>query len=297
MQKFISKKSIFAVLVVFLLIFIKVYYQHELLSTNFLAKAPNFSGLIGLPSSSCFPPASQAEIEKSIGTLVSFEKNLEDAQSPRYKTLIDMTRLSFELGEMVPAQDKQKWFEKGAGYARIMIGEEPRRVEGYYWHALNLCGICEISRAATALSTIPQIIKDLNAAIEVDPSYDQAGPLRVLGRILCKVPAWPISEGDLDQSLNLLRNAIKIAPDNSTNHLYLAETLIELNQETEACAELHLVMAASCHATSFERLKEDQEQASGLMANCGRRIGSDANTLEVKGSITKSEESASDFRN
>ncbi len=298
MQKFISKKKLFAVLVVLsLLIFIKAHYKHQLPSNLFSVKALNFSGLLGSPSSSCSPPASQADIEESAARLVSYEKSMEDNQSPRFKTLLEMARLSFELGEMVKEQDRRKWFEKGAGYARIMIDEEPGRAEGYYWRALNFCGICEVSRAATALASIPQIVMDLKAAMEIDATYDQAGPPRVLGRILCKVPAWPISEGDLEQSLNLLQNAIKIAPDNSTNHLYLAETLMELNKQNEACMELSLVMAASCHATSVERLKEDQEHASNLMASCGKRIGSDLNTTEIKESIAKSVKPASNFQN
>ena len=112
---------------------------------------------------------------------------------------------------------------------------------------------------------LPTIVQTLESAQAIDGAYDQAGPHRVLGRIQCMAPPWPLSEGDLNKSLEHLLLAVKIAPENSTNHLYLAETLLQLGRTEEAYRELELVLKATRHAIFPKDLEEDQEQAMRLM--------------------------------
>ncbi|MHC1726649.1 MAG: tetratricopeptide repeat protein [Syntrophobacteraceae bacterium] len=201
--------------------------------------------------------------------LVTLEKRLALNEGVRTAILAELARTCFSAGELAQRSERLEWYEKGASYAEMLSKEDPERVEGYYWLALNLCGICDVGGAGRALSLIPGIVENLELALAMDQSYDQGGPPRVLGRIRCKAPPWPLSEGDIKQSLVLLRTAAKIAPDNSTNHLYLAETLMQLGEAEEACVELDRALESKCHASSPNGLKEDQGQASTLKAECG----------------------------
>jgi tetratricopeptide (TPR) repeat protein len=211
------------------------------------------------------------------GELVAcLEKSLVRRERARGAILAELARLYFALGESAKKHERLAWYEKGRQYAESLYREEPKRVEGSYWLALNLCGICELSRAGPALSLLPTIVENLEVALAIDESYDQGGPLRVLGRIRYRAPPWPLSEGDLKQSLNLLRIAAQIAPDNSTNHLYLAETLIQLGNAEEACTELDRALDSKSHASSPDGLEEDQAQALALMTKCGSKLGGNA---------------------
>jgi tetratricopeptide (TPR) repeat protein len=224
----------------------------------------------------CIPQDFSADSGQTGQVVACLEKSLARNEGARDTILAELARLFFTLGETGKMHERLAWYELGRYYAEFLYREEPERVEGYYWLALNLCGICELSRAGRALSLLPTIVENLELALAIDESYDQGGPLRVLGRIRYKAPPWPLSEGDLRQSLSLLRIAAKIAPENSTNHLYLAETLLQLGEAEDACTELDRALESKSHASSSGGLEEDQAQALALMTKCGSKLREDA---------------------
>jgi hypothetical protein len=58
---------------------------------------------------------------------------------------------------------------------------------------------------------------------------------------------------------------VELAPQNSTNHLYLAGTLTQLGKSSEAFTELQRVLVCTNHAISRRNLDEDHQEAVGLM--------------------------------
>ena len=200
-------------------------------------------------------------------TLASLEKGSAGKEGPSSTSLIEMARLCFILGELTGGDERLIYFNKGKSYSESLVQEQPDRVEGHYWLALNLCGIAETLGAGNALLLIPTIVDHLETARLLDETYDQGGPLRVLGRIYCRAPDWPLSEGNLSKSLKRLRTAVTIAPENSTNHLYLAKTLIELGKFEEAFVELNRVRTSK-EAVLPCKVEEDQREASDIIQEC-----------------------------
>lgn len=213
------------------------------------------------------PPqeSQECEPEQLRFDLARGEEELVGATGERANCLIRLARLCFLLGEMSPPGEKNRYFEKGRSYAEILAKEQPAWAEGHYWAALNLCGLAEVGGAKRGLRLVTQIVEDLERALGVDPVYDQAGPHRILGRIYYECPVWPLSVGDLHKSLHHLTAAAAIAPDNSTNHLFLAETLLKLGKKTEACQELEQVLKATRHALCPKDLEEDRREALRLL--------------------------------
>lgn len=186
--------------------------------------------------------------------------------SPR--TLSNLARGFYTLGELEQTDAKKPYFEKGYYFADLLRRKSPIQVEGHYWLALNLGRLCDFIGAGRALLMVPEIVEHLEAALSLDQTYDQAGPLRVLGRIRLKAPNWPLSEGDPIRAVQLLRRAAEIAPENSTNHLYLAEALLEQGHRDEACLELKKTISSTQHAISPCGLEEDRADAFKLMERC-----------------------------
>jgi tetratricopeptide (TPR) repeat protein len=145
-----------------------------------------------------------------------------------------------------------------------LIKEQPQRVEGHYWLALNLCGLASVTGAKNGLSLLPSIIDLLEISLILDEAYDQAGAHRVLGRIYFRAPDWPLSVGDRQKSLHHLSRAVKIAPQDSTNHLFLAEILYFLGKIKEAAAELEKVLNGTTHALGPQGLEDDRHKARDL---------------------------------
>lgn len=181
--------------------------------------------------------------------------------------LIELARLHFLLGERVNKDEKKALYEKGRQYAALVIQKEPSRVEGHYWLALNSCGVAENSRPSTALGMLPEIVDTLKIAVKLDETYDRAGPHRVIGRLYSQAPGWPVSVGDPGKAIQHLRRAVQIAPENSTNRLYLAESLIQEGMIDEAGMELEKILASSRQSPQNGDVERDRRQAIRLMTD------------------------------
>lgn len=209
-------------------------------------------------------PNAAADLQKTHALLKKYAKELPQAQAARPHDLAELARLCFILGEW-GAADQQRYFDKGRDFAKLLIQERPREVAGHYWLALNLGGLAEMNGD---LSMIPEIVKQMKIAVALDASYNQAGPHRVLGRVYYEAPSWPLSVGDLQKSVQHLRQAVKLAPTNSTNHLFLAETLLDLGQTVQACQQLHEALTATQHANWPAALETDRAKAKKLLQQC-----------------------------
>ena len=114
---------------------------------------------------------------------------------------------------------------------------------------MNLCGQADVGGKLLGRKLLPRILEELKRAVALDETYDQAGAHRVLGRIYYEAPGWPLSVGDLQKSLQHLKAAVRLAPATSTNHLYLAQTLLRL-QENPAGARRNWSRCSSPPAMS-----------------------------------------------
>jgi len=199
------------------------------------------------------------------------KQNLPVRGEERTFRLSSLARLYFFLGEAGDGKARKPNYEQGCNYASLLVEEQPQRVEGYYWLALNLCGLASVSGAKAALSLLPRIIELLETSLHFDETYDQAGSHRVLGRIYYRAPGWPLSVGDVQKSLQHLSQSVTIAPQNSTNQLFLAEVLYSTGKAKEANRALEKVLNGTRHALWPKGLAEDQQKAQQLIRELNAR--------------------------
>jgi tetratricopeptide (TPR) repeat protein len=206
----------------------------------------------------CSIPSLQADLAR-------YEEELTWDVDRRANILACMGRLCFLLGELSAKDEKGQYFEKGQRYSETLVREKPEWPEGHYWLALNLCGLAETGGARRGLKLVPEIVEELDTAVKGNPAYDQAGPHRALGRIYFECPSWPLSLGSFPDSYKHLSAAVAIAPENSTNHLFLAETLFRMGKKEEARKELQQVLNGTRNALCQKFLEEDQQAARRLL--------------------------------
>ncbi|MCP4674074.1 MAG: hypothetical protein GY854_00840 [Deltaproteobacteria bacterium] len=137
---------------------------------------------------------------------------------------------------------KLAWITKGEEAAEETLRERPNRVEGYYYLAvlqgrrLEHGGLSGIIRVRS--------VEDLGLkAVDIDPSFEEGGPYRLLAMLYAKAPPWPTSVGDVDLALEYAEKAVELS-DYALNHLIMAEVLIEAEEFDEAKAELRKVLSA-----------------------------------------------------
>ena len=205
-------------------------------------------------------------LSQAARALSLYEGALSTGGAPRASLLAHLGRTCFVLGQLAPNQQSMGYYLKGQSYAETLIREEPNRVEGHYWLAMSLCGQADVGGKLLGRKLLPIILEELKRAVALDETYDQAGAHRVLGRIYYEAPGWPLSVGDMEKSRQHLQAAVRLAPATSTNHLYLAQTLLRLNEAGLARQELEQVVKSSRGAVKPQDLEEDRQEARRLLA-------------------------------
>ncbi|QXP90398.1 TRAP transporter TatT component family protein [Methylococcus capsulatus] len=103
----------------------------------------------------------------------------------------------------------------------------------HYYLAANL-GLAVRDDMTAALANLHRLEHESEAAVKLSPDFDDGGPLRLLGMLYLKAPAWPAGMGDGDKALDLLGQAVERHPGHPLNHLFYAEALWEVNGESES---------------------------------------------------------------
>lgn len=154
-------------------------------------------------------------------------------------TALVLSRIAFLVADSIDGDDDKikKSAEIGVKAARS-VGIDKSNPEACYYFALNQ-GLIVQMKGLFALNKLPEIHEALKVAQKVE-QLDAGGPLRVLGMMYLKAPAWPSGIGDLDKSLELLDQATKKYPENPQNFMFYAEALLQDDNKEKALQVLDI---------------------------------------------------------
>jgi tetratricopeptide (TPR) repeat protein len=102
-----------------------------------------------------------------------------------------------------------------------------------YWLAIAV-GLQAREVRVTADDGLKTMVPALQRAIDRDPTYDEAGPHRVMAIVLVRAPSWPLGPGDLELALVHAQQAVALRPEYPPNPLALGEALAAAKQRDEA---------------------------------------------------------------
>lgn len=142
-----------------------------------------------------------------------------------------------EHGAQKKALAKEAW-----GYADRALKVKPGAFEGHYYKALSIGAYSEAIGILTALSEgiEGQFVENLDIALKANEAYDRAGPVRAKGRYYAQLP-WP--KRDREKAVDFLNKAIKLSPEATRSHLYLAEVLLQAGKPKEARSAMNKVLS------------------------------------------------------
>jgi tetratricopeptide (TPR) repeat protein len=156
-----------------------------------------------------------------------------------------LARACFLLAEIERnTTDKLATLARGGDAATRSIRERPDRVEGHYWRAVLVGRQAENSGLGFSAMKLAKEVEKLGlAAAQIDPRFENGGPLRLLAMLYAKAPPWPTSIGDIDKALEYADRAVTLV-DYPLNRLFRAEVLIEAEDFGQARTELKAVLTA-----------------------------------------------------
>jgi hypothetical protein len=156
---------------------------------------------------------------------------------------VAQARVVFLIAEPI-AKEAQvlRWLNRGQQLAKRIARAAPERVEGHYYHAAFLGFRAQIQEVG-GLDLLPSIVESGRRAVEIDPLFDDAAPLMMMGMVLVHAPAWPHGIGDPEEGLELLRRGVE-ATAYPLNRLILGKALMIDGQTALGCAQVAKVLTA-----------------------------------------------------
>jgi len=121
----------------------------------------------------------------------------------------------------------------GYQYGEKAIALKPGKIEGNIYYGLCVWKYSDgVSIAKALMEGLKGSTQDaFEKSYGIDKQFDNGWPMKALGRFWNQLP-WPLR--DYDDSLRYLEEHHKYFPDDPQSLVYLAETLIELDDKKKA---------------------------------------------------------------
>jgi len=182
----------------------------------------------------------------------------------RYEAFWRLSRILYYIGEHTEKKkEKKSIFAQGVYYAERAIDLEPEKPDGHYWHGVNNGKYGETRGVLKSLFLVKPIKRAMNKVIELDRSYEEGGPDRVLGRVYFKLPGF--AGGSKEKSLEHLLKSKEYGPNDAVTRIYLAETYLELDEIDKARQELDYVLNLEPDSRWTVAVEENKKVARELL--------------------------------
>ena len=147
-----------------------------------------------------------------------------------------LARALFFLGQEAPSAGAGRQLHAaGIGAGKRAVQVNSARVEGRFWLGVNMSLFAEALMDDSFAARLARLVwsarcaiaarRELKRAIQISERYHGAGPLRVLARLLHRMPA--LLFGSRRQSRELFERALEICPSNCVTIIYAAELALD----------------------------------------------------------------------
>ena len=171
-----------------------------------------------------------------------------------------MARAEYWIGDHTGNNgDKKRVFEQGIYHAKKAVQLAGDKPEGHYWLGINYGVYGEAKGILKSLSLVKPIKEEMNKVLALNPSFDDGGADRVLGRVYYELPGF--AGGSKKKSLEHLLKSREMGPRVGLTRIYLADTYLSLDDIEKAREELEFVMAMEPDPKLIPETAEEKEMA------------------------------------
>jgi tetratricopeptide (TPR) repeat protein len=137
------------------------------------------------------------------------------------------------------------------------------RAEGHFWLAANIGEYAALKGGIKAFGLVKTVRKEFQAALAIDPTYENGAIYLALGQIDLEMPG--ILGGSDRRGLERLEQGLKVGPTNSELKLALAEFYLKKGKKDEARRLLEGLLKDSDPARTPNEMQGLRDKASRLL--------------------------------
>jgi tetratricopeptide (TPR) repeat protein len=163
-----------------------------------------------------------------------------------------------------PESSRMKLLNDGVDAAKKATALQPKRVEGHFWLGANYGVLAEEGNLLTGFRLIDPIRSEMEAALRIDPDYEEGSGRLILARVYFRAPFF--KGGSKNKAMQLLEEADRHQPDNSMTLLYLADCYLSVGKRDAARQRLERILAMCPDPDYGPELADNQAEARKLLA-------------------------------
>jgi tetratricopeptide (TPR) repeat protein len=118
-------------------------------------------------------------------------------------------------------EEKKKLFSEGREAGRAALKLNPDSAPACFWTAVNMTLYGQTEGIIKSLFTLKTVKSLFEKSTQLDPGYAYGGAYRMLGKIEQEIPA--LLGGNRGRAKKYYEEAIRVAPDEPLNYLFLAD--------------------------------------------------------------------------
>ena len=201
-----------------------------------------------------------ANIQQSVVLM----EQLAAGEPSNYEAWWRLARARYYAGDREKDQTKKaKLFQSGVEAAKKAVALDDKRVEGHFWFGANQGEYADLKGALKSLGLVKTIRKEFEAALAINPSYENGAIYSALGQIDLNLPR--LFGGNERRGIERLEAGLKAGPDNAELKVTLAEVYQKKGRRDEARRVLESVLSANDPARTPIEMEELRTKARALL--------------------------------
>jgi tetratricopeptide (TPR) repeat protein len=175
-----------------------------------------------------------------------------------------LARVRYYIGDREKDQTKKtRLFQSGVEAAKKAVASDDKRVEGHFWFAANEGEYADLKGALQSLGLVKTIRKEFEAALAINPAYENGAIYSALGQIDLNLPR--LLGGNERRGIERLEEGLKVGPDNAELKVTLAEVYQKKGKRDEARKLVDSVVSVNDPARSPIEMQELRTKARALL--------------------------------
>jgi tetratricopeptide (TPR) repeat protein len=159
---------------------------------------------------------------------------------------------------------KRRLLQSGVDAAKKAVSLDEKRVEGHFWFAANEGDLADLKGALQSLGMVKTIRKEFEAALAINPAYENGAIYSALGQIDLNLPR--LLGGNEKRGIEKLQEGLKIGPLNAELKVTLAEVYQKKSRADEARRLLESVLKEDDPDRSPVEMDELRAKARTILA-------------------------------
>ncbi len=192
-------------------------------------------------------------------------KRARALEPSNYDAAWRLARFSYYLGAHTTDEaERDRSFREGAAAGKAAVESQADKPEGHFWLGANYGGSAQHSTLA-GLTSVDDIIKEMETVIKLDEGYQSGSAYMVLGQVYLQSPK--MLGGDRQKAVETLEKGLRFGEQNAFLHLRLAQAYLAVNRNDDARRQLDAISNLKPSPDYLPEYKEAVAEAQKLRSN------------------------------